>query len=57
MSMKRSSFRILFYIKRGNPKKNGNVVIMGRITINGERSQFSTKLESILRSGITNPVK
>ncbi len=43
--MKRSTFRILFYIKRGNPKKNGNVVIMGRITIDGERSQFSTKLE------------
>lgn len=43
--MRRSTFRILFYIKRGNPKKNGNVVIMGRITIDGERSQFSTKLE------------
>ncbi|MDL2212708.1 site-specific integrase [Parabacteroides sp. OttesenSCG-928-J18] len=43
--MKRSTFRILFYIKRGNPKKNGNVVIMGRITIDGERAQFSTKLE------------
>jgi len=28
--MKRSTFRILFYIKRNNPKKNGNVVIMGR---------------------------
>jgi hypothetical protein len=43
--MKRSTFRILFYIKRSNPKKNGNVVIMGRITIDGERAQFSTKLE------------
>ncbi len=45
MKKKRSTFRILFYIKRGNPKKNGNVVIMGRITIDGERTQFSTKLE------------
>ncbi len=43
--MKRSTFRILFYIKRSNPKKNGEVVIMGRITIDGERAQFSTKLE------------
>lgn len=43
MSLKRSTFRILFYIKRGNPKNNGNVVIMGRITIDGERSKFSTK--------------
>jgi hypothetical protein len=30
---------------RSNPKKNGNVVIMGRITIDGERAQFSTKIE------------
>ena len=43
--MKRSTFRILFYIKRSNPKKNGDVVIMGRITIDGERAQFSTKLD------------
>lgn len=43
--MRRSTFRILFYIKRSNPKKNGNVVIMCRITIDGERAQFSTKLE------------
>ncbi|MDR0748695.1 MAG: hypothetical protein LBF62_03880 [Tannerellaceae bacterium] len=49
--MKRSTFRILFYIKRSNPKANGNVVIMGRITIDGERAQFSTKLE--IHPGIT----
>ena len=41
----RSTFKILFYIKRGNPSKNGNVNIMGPITVDGERSQFSTKLE------------
>ncbi|GHT34581.1 transposase [Bacteroidia bacterium] len=41
----RSTFSFLFYIKRSNPKKNGNVVIIGRITIDGERAQFSTKLE------------
>jgi hypothetical protein len=43
--MKRSTFTILFYVKRGDPKQNGNVSIMGRITIDGERAQFSTKLE------------
>lgn len=43
--MRRSTFKILFYIKRSNPKKNGRVAIMGRITIDGKRSQFSTKLE------------
>lgn len=44
--MKRSTFRILFYIKRGDPKKNRRVAIMGRITIDGERAQFGTKLET-----------
>lgn len=43
--MRRSTFKILFYIKRSSPKKNGKVAIMGRITIDGKRSQFSTKLE------------
>ncbi len=41
----RSTFRILFYLKRNEPKKNGNVVIMVRITVNGEKTQFSSKLE------------
>jgi site-specific recombinase XerD len=40
----RSTFNILFYIKRNEPKKDGRVVIMVRITINGIRSQFSSKL-------------
>jgi hypothetical protein len=43
--MKRSTFRILFYVKRGDPKKNGSVAIIGRITIDDERAQFNTKLE------------
>lgn len=42
--MKRSTFKILFYLK-SNVKKNGNAVIMGRITVDGEQTQFSTKLE------------
>ena len=40
----RSTFNILFYIKRNEPKKDGRVVIMVRVTINGIRSQFSSKL-------------
>ncbi|NEW84748.1 MAG: site-specific integrase [Mariniphaga sp.] len=40
----RSTFNILFYIKRNEPKKDGRVVIMVRITINSIRSQFSSKL-------------
>ena len=39
----RDTFNILFYIKKNEPKKDGSVVIMVRITIN-VRSQFSSKL-------------
>ena len=41
--MARSTFKVLFYLKRQN-EKNGKVPIMGRITINGTISQFSCKL-------------
>lgn len=40
----RDTFRILFYIKRNSPLRDGSVPVMGRITINGARSQFSTHL-------------
>ena len=43
--VKRSTFKLLFYLKKNAPKKNGMVAIMGRITINGKVAQFSTKLE------------
>lgn len=39
----RNTFRILFYIKRTAPDRNGRVPIMVRITINGNRTQFSTQ--------------
>ncbi|MBR4962776.1 MAG: site-specific integrase [Muribaculaceae bacterium] len=42
--MRRSTFKILFYLKRNAQKKNGLVPVMCRITINGEISQFSCKL-------------
>ena len=41
----RSTFRTLFYLKKNQPKKNGNVVIMIRVTVDGDQVQFSTKLE------------
>ena len=44
MVMRRSTFKILFYLKRNAQKKNGLVPVMCRITINGEISQFSCKL-------------
>lgn len=40
----RNTFKVLFYIKRNALLRNGNAPIMGRITINGERTQLSTQL-------------
>ena len=42
---KKSTFKLLFYLKKNEPKKNGTVAIMGRITIDGKPASFSTKLE------------
>lgn len=41
----RSTFKVLFYLKRNAPKKNGLVPVMCRITVNGKISQFSCKLD------------
>ena len=40
----RNTFKVLFYIKKNAPLRNGNTPIMGRITINGQRTQLSTRL-------------
>lgn len=37
----RSTFKVLFYLKRNAPKKNGLVPVMCRITVNGKIAQFS----------------
>lgn len=42
--MQRSTFKILFYLKRNNPKPDGTVPVMGRSTIDGTISQFSCKM-------------
>lgn len=41
----KSTFSILFYLKRNGQKSNGNVPIMGRITVNGMAVQFSARVE------------
>lgn len=43
--MSRSTFRVLFYLKRNAPKMNGLVPLMCRITVYGKISQFSCKLD------------
>lgn len=41
----RSTFKVLFYLKKNAPKPNGKVPVMGRITVNGSVAQFSCKLD------------
>ena len=41
----KSTFKVLFYLKKNNPRKNGFVPVMCRITIDGGISQFSCKLD------------
>ena len=41
----KSTFSILFYLKRNGRKANGNMPVMGRITVNGEAVQFAAKVE------------
>ena len=41
----RSTFKILFYVRKNYINKSGKVGIMVRITLNGEISQFSSKLD------------
>lgn len=43
--MNRSTFRVLFYLKRNAPKKNGLIPVMCRVTVNSKTSQFSCKLD------------
>lgn len=41
----KSTFNILFYIKRNDVKRNGLASIIVRVTIDGKRCQFNSKLE------------
>lgn len=40
---KKSTFKVLFYLKKSSPNKNGLIPIMYRITIDEGIAQFSTK--------------
>ncbi len=37
----RSTFKVLFYVKKGSAKPNGNLPLMCRLTVDGEIKQFS----------------
>ena len=39
----RSTFKILFYLKRDKEKKNGNVPVFCRITVDGKEARFGMK--------------
>ena len=39
----KSTFSIIFYLKRQVVKKDGTVLVMGRITVDGTQAQFSCK--------------
>lgn len=41
----KATFRTLFYLRKNRPNSNGLVSIMARITVNGQITQFNTKLE------------
>ena len=43
MKNEKSTFSVLFYLKKDKMKKNGLVPIHARITINGKQTQFNTK--------------
>lgn len=42
--MSKSTFKILFYLKKNQVNKDGTVSIMVRLSVNGEVAQFSSKL-------------
>ena len=41
----RSTLKVLFYVKKGSEKPNGNLPLMCRITVDGEIKQFSCKMD------------
>jgi len=43
--MSKSTFKILFYLRKNQVNKNGKSSIMTRLSVNGEVSQFSSKLD------------
>ena len=44
--MSKSNFNIRFYLRTNHVNRDGTCAIMVRITVNGERTVFSTKLSA-----------
>ena len=40
----KSTFSVIYYLKRQVVKNDGTVPVMGRITVDGSQTQFSCKL-------------
>lgn len=51
--MKQEKFKVLLYLKKSSPNKQGLVPIMGRITVDRSMSQFSCKLSC--KESLWNP--
>jgi site-specific recombinase XerD len=45
--MRRQTYSFLFYVKRTRALKNGELPVFGRITVNGQRSEFSCQISVI----------
>ena len=45
----RSTFKVLFYVKKGSEKPNGNLPLMCRITVDGEIMQDGCSLAPVGR--------
>ena len=41
----RSTFKVLYYVKKGSEKPNGNLPLICRLTMDGEVKQFSCKMD------------
>lgn len=39
----RSTFKVLFYVKKGSVKPNGNLPLMCRLTVDGEIKQSAAR--------------
>lgn len=48
----RSAFKVLFYLKRNAPKKNGLIPVMCRITGNGKIPQQAGRGGEIVERGV-----
>ena len=47
----RSTFRVLFYVKKGSARPNGDLPLMCRLTVDGEVKQFSCKHYCPVKAG------